>query len=54
MKRDTVIALMMGVAFITPIDSSAHPVLYAVLLAAGAWYLLVGTNPENGRKRTRP
>ena len=51
MKRDILIALAIGAAAVTPFDATGHPVLYAVMVAAGAWYLLVGTNPANGKKR---
>lgn len=52
MLRDTIIAAFIGLAFITPVDTSEHPVLCAVLLAAAAWYLLTGTNPAHNKKRS--
>ena len=51
MRRDTVIAIVIGAAAVIPFDATGHPVLCALLIAAGAWYMLVGTNPENDKKR---
>lgn len=51
MRRDTVIAIVIGAAAVIPFDATGHPILSALLIAAGAWYLLVGTNPENDKKR---
>lgn len=51
MMRDTVIAIVIGAAVVIPFDATGHPVLCALLIAAGAWYMLVGTNPENDKKR---
>lgn len=48
MLRDTIIALVIGLATITPYDG---PAIGALLVAAGAWYLLVGTHEK---PRTMP
>lgn len=48
MIRDTIIALVIGLATIIPYDG---PAIGALLIAAAAWYLLVGTHEKT---RTTP
>lgn len=45
MKRDLIIALAIGIAFVIPTEGVN--LIHALLIAAGAMYVLTGTNPEH-------
>ena len=53
MRRDTVIALIIGFAICIPMnwDSVLKMIIGAVSVAGAAWMLLVATDPELRRDR---
>ena len=51
MKRDAIIALVIGVAFMMPIEwmGIAKSIICSLIVAAAAFYLLVGTEKNRAK-----